>query len=353
MKRSVQELSDRDELGKGSNGTVYKKDDRVFKVFSMDTSFKQELNAHIGLRIGTESFEIIKNEKLKAIVDEGYSYIAKCYGGYTKSDEAYVLEQELAQGKEFGKSLFEENGIEKITYKDQTRPLDNLKFLKQAAKAIAAMHEAGIVCRDIKAENMMIDNDNLKLIDLGSALDLKDCESKERRSAEGSARYMAPEAISGLCEKGISPAVDVFALGVVIMESLLPKGVNEAYLNGFIDEKLGNGGGHTRKEFLNALNSPDEIFQNMEGGYSENQKSYLCNLLKDCLATNPEDRPSAAQVSMLLKNFPSQETTNQDYAAIKKGIEEDLPKTMPIAMQILSDDSHRKNLVTSDSSYKI
>jgi len=81
------------------------------------------------------------------------------------------------------------------------------------AKAVAALHRAGIVHRDIKPENVILQPDGgLKLIDLGVAR-LPQLEDSELANSPGTPSYMAPELFTGA---GADEGADIFALGVTI-----------------------------------------------------------------------------------------------------------------------------------------
>ena len=100
-----------------------------------------------------------------------------------------------------------------------------LDLATQAARALAAAHEAGIVHRDVKPENLMRRHDGyLKVLDFGLArLTHREPEApvSERLTAAGTVlgtrRYFAPEQATG--EVAGAPA-DVFALAVVVYELL-------------------------------------------------------------------------------------------------------------------------------------
>jgi serine/threonine protein phosphatase PrpC len=81
------------------------------------------------------------------------------------------------------------------------------------AKAVAALHRAGVVHRDIKPENVILQPDGgLKLIDLGVAR-LPQLEENELASAPGTPSYMAPELFTGV---SAGEGSDIFALGVTV-----------------------------------------------------------------------------------------------------------------------------------------
>ena len=88
-----------------------------------------------------------------------------------------------------------------------------LEVALKLAKAVAALHRAGIIHRDIKPDNVMLEpNGGLKLIDLGVAR-LRQFEEEGAVEAPGTRSYMAPELIAGAPADESS---DIFALGVSI-----------------------------------------------------------------------------------------------------------------------------------------
>jgi TolB-like protein len=110
-----------------------------------------------------------------------------------------------------------------------------LRIFRQAAEGLAMAHRKGIVHRDLKPENIMLRADGyVKLVDFGLAKVLPwaagESGSSEAPTVEsskvaqtetgtlvGTFRYMSPEQARGL---HLTPASDVFSLGIVMHEAL-------------------------------------------------------------------------------------------------------------------------------------
>ena len=93
-----------------------------------------------------------------------------------------------------------------------------LRWLREAAGALDTAHEAGVVHRDIKPGNLLLDDrDRLAIADFGIARVAMDDQLTATGQVLGTAAYIAPEQAMG---EGSTPASDRYALAVVAFELL-------------------------------------------------------------------------------------------------------------------------------------
>jgi serine/threonine protein kinase len=100
-------------------------------------------------------------------------------------------------------------------------PLDvptALEICAQVADGLDALYAGGMVHRDVKPANVLLDMDGTALItDFGLAKDSQGTNLTKPGQALGSMDYMSPEQIRG---EEVSAATDVYALGCVLCECL-------------------------------------------------------------------------------------------------------------------------------------
>ncbi|WP_245664860.1 serine/threonine-protein kinase [Actinoplanes subtropicus] len=85
------------------------------------------------------------------------------------------------------------------------------------ATALAAIHGAGVIHRDLKPQNVLFSLGTPKVIDFGIARALE-ATSRHTRTDQmvGTVAYMAPERFDGETDRLAGPAADIFAWGVVV-----------------------------------------------------------------------------------------------------------------------------------------
>ncbi|HMJ72983.1 MAG TPA: serine/threonine-protein kinase [Solirubrobacterales bacterium] len=96
-------------------------------------------------------------------------------------------------------------------------PAEAIGLLGQIGAALDAAHAAGIVHRDVKPHNILLEGNRAYLTDFGLAKALGDSGVLSGTSVVGTVEYMSPEQWRG---GSVGPAADVYALGCVLYEAL-------------------------------------------------------------------------------------------------------------------------------------
>lgn len=100
-------------------------------------------------------------------------------------------------------------------------PITAARYVQQAAAAIAYAHSQGVLHRDVKPSNILIDAEGTaRVADFGLAKRIDKSEGLTLTGQlVGTPAHMAPEQISSSAGE-VGPATDVYALGVVLFEAL-------------------------------------------------------------------------------------------------------------------------------------
>jgi predicted Ser/Thr protein kinase len=101
------------------------------------------------------------------------------------------------------------------------RPLEQRRaaeLVRQVALALEVAHQAGVIHRDLKPANVMLDaQERPKVVDFGLARRAQDVTLTSLGVAVGTPAYMSPEQLT--C-KTITPASDIYSLGVILYQAL-------------------------------------------------------------------------------------------------------------------------------------
>jgi serine/threonine protein kinase len=188
--------------------------------------------------------------------------IAQVYD-YGEQDDLAYLVMELVPGEPLSKIL-NRSGVLSTEA--------TLDLVSQAARALQVAHDAGIIHRDIKPGNLMVTGDGtVKITDFGIARNGQVSELTQAGMVMGTAHYVSPEQASG---KDITPATDLYSLGVVAYECLAGRPPFDA------DSTVAIALKHVREP-------PPELPTEVPAPVRE--------LIRQLLAKNPTRRPGPAQ----------------------------------------------------------
>jgi serine/threonine protein kinase len=171
--------------------------------------------------------------------------------GQTSEGCAYIV-MELLEGRTLREILTREAPIETARA---------ISIMLQASDAVAAAHCAGIIHRDLKPSNILVTQSAdqpavVKVLDFGIAKFAQDDDDEESTPASqsnsviGTPRYMSPEQHNGF---ELTPAVDVYSLGVILYEMLTGMVPFSGATRAEIAEKHANDPPHSPREIVAAI----------------------------------------------------------------------------------------------------
>ena len=125
-----------------------------------------------------------------------------------EEDGELIVAMRLVEGGDLRKLIDREGPLE---------PERAVNLLGQVAEALDAAHAAGIVHRDVKPHNVLVEGERAYLSDFGLAKAYAETGPGSGASIVGTVEYMAPEQWRG---ERAGPAADIYSLGCVLFEAL-------------------------------------------------------------------------------------------------------------------------------------
>jgi serine/threonine protein kinase len=215
--KSVEKLPSRyridGKLGEGGFGEVYK-------------AYDSHLDQTLAIKILPDNTALVQEtltREFKTLSQLQHPNLVRVFDYGTLPPSTPYFTMELVEGESLRDFLRDRENVPSI-------PL----IIRQVLKALAYLHGNRILHGDIKPENIVITEDKdrtieTKLLDFGLAMSL----GEERKLMSGTLRYLAPEIL--LHGMPNSPATDLYALGVSLIESILstevpgPNQIGEAF----------------------------------------------------------------------------------------------------------------------------
>uniref|UniRef100_A0A8C0I7E5 non-specific serine/threonine protein kinase n=1 Tax=Bubo bubo TaxID=30461 RepID=A0A8C0I7E5_BUBBB len=240
-------------LGKGTYGKVKKARERSGKLVAIKSIRKDKIKDEQDLVHIRREIEIMSSLN--------HPHIIAVHEVFENSSKIVIVMEYASKGDLY----------DYISERQRLTEQEARHFFRQVVSAIYYCHKNGIVHRDLKLENILLDaNGNIKIADFGLSNVYQ--QDKLLQTYCGSPLYASPEIINGRPYKG--PEVDSWSLGVllyILVHGTMP-----------FD-------GHDYKTLVKQITS---------GDYREPTKlSDACGLIRWMLMVNPERRATIEDIA--------------------------------------------------------
>jgi WD40 repeat protein/serine/threonine protein kinase len=188
-------------IGEGGYGVVYR---AIQKAVAREVAIKVILPHYANSPEFIRRFE----SEAQVIARLEHPHIVPLIDFWREPDSAFLVMRYLRGGSL--RDRIDEHGA--------LRPESVSKILEQVAGALTFAHRNGVIHRDIKADNILLDEDgNAYLGDFGIAKELGSESNLTQDNVIGTPAYIPPEQIRG---EQITPQSDVYTFGIMLYEIL-------------------------------------------------------------------------------------------------------------------------------------
>jgi len=188
-----------EELGKGGMGRVYRVEDKKLEQEIALKLIKPEIASD------KKTIERFRNE-LRTARNIRHKNVCGMYD-LGETEGAHFITMEYIRGEDL-KSFIHRSG--------QLAVGTALRIAKQVCEGLSEAHKLGVVHRDLKSNNIMIDKEgNVRIMDFGIARSLEGKGITGAGVMIGTPEYMSPEQVEG---KETDQRSDIYSLGIILYE---------------------------------------------------------------------------------------------------------------------------------------
>ena len=188
-------------IGEGGMANVYLAEDTIL-------DRKVAIKVLRGDLADDEKFIRRFQREAQSVANLSHPNIVEVYDVEEEEGQHYIV-MEYIEGKTL-KQLLQKRGALTLS--------EVIDIMLQLTDGLAHAHEAYIIHRDIKPQNIMIQDDGLvKITDFGIAMALNATQLTQTNSVMGSVHYLPPEQANG---KGSTIKSDIYSLGILMYELL-------------------------------------------------------------------------------------------------------------------------------------
>lgn len=193
-------------LGQGGMASVYR---------ALDI----HLNRYVAVKIVASSYQqdqeyLLRFEReARAIAQLEHPHVIRLYR-YGEADGLLYMAMQYIEGSDLGRIIesYRQTG-------DDMEAEDIVRITREVASALDYIHSRGIIHRDVKPSNIMLDMSGKAILtDFGLVLRM---ESGTRGEVFGSPHYLAPE--QAISSAQALPQSDLYSLGVILFETFTGK----------------------------------------------------------------------------------------------------------------------------------
>ncbi len=200
---SIDKFKIEKELGRGAFGVVY---------LAVDTELHRKVAIKVSHVSDKKIQERLRVEASKAAQIDSEGIVPVYHIGSTETGATYIV-QKFIQGSSL-RDWLDEHG--------PMSPADAARMIRSIALALEPAHLIDILHRDLKPDNVLIDQSGKPFIaDFGLAISEEEQQGR-RGELAGTPAYMSPEQIKGRIDF-LDPRSDLWSLGVMLYELLCGK----------------------------------------------------------------------------------------------------------------------------------